>query len=190
MLLRTARSAVPAEHGLPFSTWSPAEPADFLAVEGVVDGISHEGLRIMLRELPPLIERWRTGFTEKHADQGGHSRPVERPERPERPTDRAGQRRRPPLLRHVVGLIPSASGTAHRRNRSRPLGYDALDRTMSTSRPAETPRLPLPTASRHTTAPREAGPVTSRRHGRSVLHTRTAPGTALLEGVPPEGGAL
>ncbi|MFB6505036.1 hypothetical protein ACFYXP_26850 [Streptomyces sp. NPDC002466] len=56
---------------------------------------------------------------------------------------------------------------------------------MSTSRPAETPRLPLPTAGRHTTAPREAGPVTRRRHGRSVLHTRTAPGTALPEGVPP-----
>jgi hypothetical protein len=27
----------PAEHGLPFSTWSLAEPADFLVAEGVVE---------------------------------------------------------------------------------------------------------------------------------------------------------
>ncbi|MFJ2897315.1 ArsR/SmtB family transcription factor [Streptomyces sp. NPDC087218] len=66
---------------------------------------------------------------------------------------------------------------------------DALDRTMSTSQLAQTLRLSLPTASRHTTALREAGLVTSRRHGQSVLHTRTALGTALLEGLPPDGGA-
>ncbi|WUT07953.1 helix-turn-helix domain-containing protein [Streptomyces sp. NBC_00704] len=40
----------PVEHGLPFSTWSLAKPADFLVAEGVVDHISHEGLRILLRE--------------------------------------------------------------------------------------------------------------------------------------------
>ena len=40
----------PAEHGLPFSTWSLAKLADFLVAEGVVDDISHEGLRILLRE--------------------------------------------------------------------------------------------------------------------------------------------
>jgi hypothetical protein len=33
----------PAEHGLPFSTWNLAKPADFLAAEGVVHDISHEG---------------------------------------------------------------------------------------------------------------------------------------------------
>ena len=32
----------PAEHGLPFSTWSLVELADFLVAEGVVDDISHE----------------------------------------------------------------------------------------------------------------------------------------------------
>ncbi|MFI9366189.1 helix-turn-helix domain-containing protein [Kitasatospora sp. NPDC053057] len=32
----------PAEHGLPFSTWSLAKLADFLVAEGVVDDISHE----------------------------------------------------------------------------------------------------------------------------------------------------
>ncbi|AEY93825.1 putative transposase [Streptomyces hygroscopicus subsp. jinggangensis 5008] len=40
----------PVEHDLPFSTWSLSKLADFLVVEGVVDDISHEGLRILLRE--------------------------------------------------------------------------------------------------------------------------------------------
>ena len=40
----------PADHGLPFSTWSLSKLADFLVAEGVVDDISHEGLRILLRE--------------------------------------------------------------------------------------------------------------------------------------------
>jgi transposase len=34
----------PADHDLPFSTWSLAKLADFLVAEGVVDDISHEGL--------------------------------------------------------------------------------------------------------------------------------------------------
>ena len=40
----------PSEHGLPFSTWSLAKLADFLVAEGVVDDISHEGLRVLLRD--------------------------------------------------------------------------------------------------------------------------------------------
>ena len=40
----------PADHGLPFSTWSLSKLADFLVAEGVVDDISHEGLRTLLRE--------------------------------------------------------------------------------------------------------------------------------------------
>ena len=39
----------PAEHGLPFSTWSLSKLAEFLVAEGVVDDIGHEGLRILLR---------------------------------------------------------------------------------------------------------------------------------------------
>ena len=39
----------PVEHDLPFSTWSLAKLADFLVAEGVVDDISHEGLRVLLR---------------------------------------------------------------------------------------------------------------------------------------------
>jgi transposase len=35
----------PVDHGLPFSTWSLTKLADFLVAEGVVDDISHEGLR-------------------------------------------------------------------------------------------------------------------------------------------------
>src|SRR5512142_749754 len=39
----------PADHELPFSTWSLAKLADFLVAEGVVEDISHEGLRALLR---------------------------------------------------------------------------------------------------------------------------------------------
>jgi transposase len=40
----------PTDHGLPFSAWSLAKLADFLVAEGVVDDISHEGLRELLRK--------------------------------------------------------------------------------------------------------------------------------------------
>jgi transposase len=40
----------PADHRLPFSTWSLSKLADFLVAEGVVEDISHEGLRALLRE--------------------------------------------------------------------------------------------------------------------------------------------
>jgi transposase len=40
----------PADHDLPFSTWSLSKLADFLVAEGVVEDISHEGLRAILRE--------------------------------------------------------------------------------------------------------------------------------------------
>jgi transposase len=38
----------PAGHGLPFSAWSLPELAEFLVAQGVVDDISHEGLRTLL----------------------------------------------------------------------------------------------------------------------------------------------
>lgn len=53
----------PTEHDLPFSTWSLTKLADFLAVEGVADDISHEGLRILLREEGVSFQRlkaWKT----------------------------------------------------------------------------------------------------------------------------------
>ena len=45
-----APGARPADHGLPFSTWSLSKLADYLVAQGVVDDISHEGLRKLLRD--------------------------------------------------------------------------------------------------------------------------------------------
>jgi transposase len=42
--------ARPQDHDLPFSTWSLSKLAGFLVAEGVVDDVSHEGLRVLLRE--------------------------------------------------------------------------------------------------------------------------------------------
>ena len=42
--------ARPGDHDLPFSTWSLSKLADYLVAQGVVDDISHEGLRVLLRE--------------------------------------------------------------------------------------------------------------------------------------------
>ena len=40
----------PMDHDLPFSTWSLSKLAEFLVAEGVVDDISHEGLRVLLHQ--------------------------------------------------------------------------------------------------------------------------------------------
>src|SRR4051794_8193157 len=40
----------PPDYGLPFSTWSLTKLAEHLVAKGVVDDISHEGLRVLLRE--------------------------------------------------------------------------------------------------------------------------------------------
>jgi len=50
----------PAGHGLPFSTWSLSKLAEFLVAEGVVDDISHEGLRVLLREEGVTFQRLKT----------------------------------------------------------------------------------------------------------------------------------
>jgi transposase len=50
----------PVEHGLPFSTWSLTKLADFLVAEGVVDDISHEGLRQLLRAENVSFQRVKT----------------------------------------------------------------------------------------------------------------------------------
>jgi transposase len=50
----------PAEHGLPFSTWSLDGLADFLVAEGVIDDISHEGLRVLLRQEGVTFQRLKT----------------------------------------------------------------------------------------------------------------------------------
>jgi transposase len=56
---KTARSH-PGDHGLPFSTWSLSKLAEFLVAEGVVDDISHEGLRVLLREEGVTFQRLKT----------------------------------------------------------------------------------------------------------------------------------
>jgi len=55
----------PAEHDLPFSAWSLSKLAEFLVAEGVVDDISHEGLRMLLREEGVTFQRIKTWKTSK-----------------------------------------------------------------------------------------------------------------------------
>jgi transposase len=50
----------PTDHDLPFSTWSLSKLAEFLVAEGVVDDISHEGLRVLLREEGVSFQRIKT----------------------------------------------------------------------------------------------------------------------------------
>lgn len=67
----------PAEHGMPFSTWSLAKLADFLVAEGVVDYISHEGLRILLREEGVSFQRVKTWKTSRDPDYAAKKARVE-----------------------------------------------------------------------------------------------------------------
>jgi transposase len=55
----------PMDYDLPFSAWSLAKLADFLVAEGVVDDISHEGLRALLREEGVTFQRLKTWKTSK-----------------------------------------------------------------------------------------------------------------------------
>jgi transposase len=63
--VKKVAKAKPAEYDLPFSTWSLAKLADFLVAEGVVDDISHEGLRVLLREEGVTFQRLKTWKTSK-----------------------------------------------------------------------------------------------------------------------------
>jgi transposase len=58
----------PMDYDLPFSVWSLAKLADFLVAEGVVDDISHEGLRALLREEGVTFQRLRPGRPPKTRD--------------------------------------------------------------------------------------------------------------------------
>jgi transposase len=58
----------PAEHDLPFSTWSLSKLAEFLVAEGVVDDISHEGLRTLLREEGVSFQRLKTWKASRDPD--------------------------------------------------------------------------------------------------------------------------
>jgi transposase len=52
--------STPGEHDLPFSTWSLSKLAEFLVAEGVVEDISHEGLRTLLRAEGVSFQRIKT----------------------------------------------------------------------------------------------------------------------------------
>jgi transposase len=62
----------PVDHDLPFSTWSLAKLADFLVAEGVVDDISHEGLRVLLRQEGVSFQRvktWKASKDPRYAEK-------------------------------------------------------------------------------------------------------------------------
>ena len=67
----------PVEHGLPFSTWSLAKLADFLVAEVVIDDISHEGLRVLLREEGVSFQRIKTWKTSRDPDYAAKKARVE-----------------------------------------------------------------------------------------------------------------
>ena len=73
---KTAKSK-PVEHDLPFSAWSLAKLADFLVAEGVVDDISHEGLRVLLREEGVSFQRVKTWKTSRDPDYAAKKARVE-----------------------------------------------------------------------------------------------------------------
>jgi transposase len=58
----------PAEHDLPFSTWSLPKLAEFLVAQEVIDDISHEGLRALLREEGVTFQRLKTWKASKDPD--------------------------------------------------------------------------------------------------------------------------
>ena len=66
--IKKIAKSTPVEHDLPFSTWSLAKLADFLVAEGVVDDISHEGLRVLLREEGVSFQRVKTWKTSRDPD--------------------------------------------------------------------------------------------------------------------------
>ena len=67
-----------AEYDLPFSTWTLARLADFLVAGGVVDDISHEGLRILLRQEGVTFQRLKTWKASKDPRYAAKKARVER----------------------------------------------------------------------------------------------------------------
>jgi len=67
----------PGEHGLPLSTWSLSKLADFVVAEGVVDDISHEGLRALLREEGVTFQRLKTWKAGKDPDYAAKKARIE-----------------------------------------------------------------------------------------------------------------
>nr|WP_243639638.1 helix-turn-helix domain-containing protein [Streptacidiphilus pinicola] len=66
--IKKIAKSMPAEHSMPLSTRSLAKLADFLVTEGVVAEISHEGLRVLLREEGVSFQRVKTWKTSRDPD--------------------------------------------------------------------------------------------------------------------------
>jgi len=75
--IKKIAKAKPVEYDLPFSTWSLAKLADFLVAEGVVDDISHEGLRVLLRAEGVSFQRVKTWKASKDPDYAAKKARVE-----------------------------------------------------------------------------------------------------------------
>src|ERR1700691_5134348 len=75
--VKKAARSQPGEYDLPFSTWSLAKLADCLVAEGVVDDISHEGLRVLLRQEGVSFQRLKTWKASKDPQYAGKKARVE-----------------------------------------------------------------------------------------------------------------
>jgi hypothetical protein len=70
--IKKIAKAGPDDYDLSFSTWSLAKLAEFLVAEGVVDDISHEGLRTLLRKECVTFQRlktWKASKDPRYADK-------------------------------------------------------------------------------------------------------------------------
>ena len=173
--IKTIALARPTDHDLPFSTWSLSKLAEFVVAEGVVDDISHEGLRALLREEGVSFQRLKTFKVSND------------------PNYEATQEPGPRALRHRRRLF--AAGTW------RPDRGDLLRRVRA-AQPATPPRPPVgdrspPAAARQPHHDGDAGgPPTPARRGpssagclrlvdRPALRARhRAQGPADVQGVP------
>lgn len=84
------------------------------------------------------------------------------------------------LVRHRQGEVTPPVAQLIGTSRARLL--ELLDRPMTTTGLAGALRMAPSTASRHASVLREAGLLTSHRHGNRMMHHRTQLGTALLDG--------
>ena len=76
--IKKIAKASPDNYDLTFSTWSPAKLADFLVAEGVVDDISHEGLRTLLRHEGISFQRVKTWKSSKDPQYAAKKARIER----------------------------------------------------------------------------------------------------------------
>ncbi|WP_225858577.1 IS630 family transposase [Rhodococcus wratislaviensis] len=75
--IKKIAKSTPVEHDLPFSTWSLTKLAEFLVAEGVVDDISHEGLRVLLREEGVSFQKVKTWKQSKDPEYAAKKARVE-----------------------------------------------------------------------------------------------------------------